>query len=357
MSALNIEMRITYFTDVKGTKRSTTWMSLGDFATTAIATTKAPDKASLPLVKLAAFGDQRSSKGSLRHDKNVLEVSGVEIDYDGEELPLDKAVKLLFATRVPAVIYSSPSHRPDKPRWRILAPFSKPLPPERRAQMVSRIAGLFPVEMAPESWALSQAYFYGSIAGQPPVAISEVDGPDFVPVDLHEDLDLTAKAKSSRPGSGKTHADDWFDQGDRLTDEAELRARIIAGGEGTHDALVSLAGLLARCGADYGALIAELTAVLQQRPVSVRNPDWHAHLADVPRLVQWVLQKEEVRRAAAAADDPWEKPHAEAVEPEEIEPEPEEWPKPMGLAAFHGLLGAAAAEIMPHTEGERPALC
>ena len=121
MSALAIQMRITSFTDVKGTKRCTAWMTLGDFATAAIATTTAPDKASLPLVKLAAFGDRRSPKGSLRHDKNLLDVSGIELDYDGEELPLDEAVRLLAAAKVPAVIYSSPSHRPDRPRWRILA--------------------------------------------------------------------------------------------------------------------------------------------------------------------------------------------------------------------------------------------
>jgi hypothetical protein len=278
-------------------------------------------------------------------------VTGVELDYDGEQLPLQTAAATLAVAKVPAVIYSSPSHRPDRPRWRILAPFSRALPPERRAQMVSRIAGLLPVEMAPESWTLSQAFFYGAIIGQPPVAIVEVDGADFIPVDLRDDLDVKAKAKSGKPDRGNGHADDWFDPG--VTDEGDLRARVSRGGEGTHDALVSLAGLLARRNVDSGELISELIDELLQRPIEARNPDWHAHLADMPRLVKWVLAKEQERRAGEGGDA-WAQPHAEAVEPEV--PEPEEWPEPMALAAFHGLIGEAVAEIMPHTEADPHAL-
>jgi hypothetical protein len=345
MSALKQEMRITSFTDVKGTKRNTAWMSLAEFAAAAIAHAKAPNKDALPLVKLAAFGERRSAKGSLRNDKNVLEVTGVEIDYDGEQLTLDQAAKIFAAAKVPAVFYSSPSHRSDKPRWRILAPFSKALPPARRAQMVSRIAGLLPVDLAPESWALSQSYFYGSIDGHTPVAIVEVDGPDFLPVDLRDDLDLTAKTKAGKASDSNGRADHCFDSG--IADEGELRARIIRGGEGTHDALVSLAGLLAWRGTSENALISRLADALQQRPVNERSDDWHRHFADIPRLVRWVLQKEQERREA----DPWSQPHAEAVEPEA-----EEWPEPMAMAAFHGLIGEAVAEIMPHTEADPHAL-
>jgi hypothetical protein len=149
--------------------------------------------------------------------------------------------------------------------------------------------------------------------------------------------------------------DEWFDPGPAPADEADLRARIAASGEGTHDALVSLAGLLARRGADSDELTSTLTDALQQRPLAARNPDWHRHLADVPRLVQWVLRKEH-ERCADDPDDPWAPPRAEAVEPEEIEPKPEEWPEPMTMAAYHGLLGEAVAEIMPHTEADAHAL-
>jgi Protein of unknown function (DUF3987) len=356
VSALDIEMRITSFSDVTGSRRGTTWMSLGQFAAAAIAQAHAPNKASLPLMKLAAFGERRSTKGSLRHDRNVLEVGGCELDYDGEELSLDQAEAILRTAKMPGIIYSSPSHTPAKPRFRIVVPFSIPRPPEWRAKMVSRVAGLFPVQLAPESWTLSQAYYYGSIHGQPPVIIIEVDGDDFVCVDLRDDLDAGAMAKPCKGNGANGQADDWFDPGHGgvTTDEGKLLARITSGSEGTHDALISLAGLLARRGTATDDLITELTDTLERRPETARNADWHKHLADIPRIVQWVLGKEQERRAAAA--DPWAQPHATAVEPEEIEQQPEEWPEPMALAAFRGPLGQAVAEIMPHTEADPHAL-
>ena len=41
----------------------------------------------LPWLKLAPFGDMRRAKGSLRHDANVLAITGVEADYDGGNMP------------------------------------------------------------------------------------------------------------------------------------------------------------------------------------------------------------------------------------------------------------------------------
>ena len=45
---------------------------------TRLRTRSAGDKHGLPLIKLATFGGVRSDKGSLRHDANVLTVTGAE---------------------------------------------------------------------------------------------------------------------------------------------------------------------------------------------------------------------------------------------------------------------------------------
>jgi hypothetical protein len=50
-----------------------------------------PAKDALPWIKLARFGDRRSDKGSLRHDANVLEIEGVEADYDAGRMALEEA--------------------------------------------------------------------------------------------------------------------------------------------------------------------------------------------------------------------------------------------------------------------------
>src|SRR5215831_12370758 len=44
----------------------------------------------LPWVKFALFGNLISDKGSLRHDANVLWVTGCEADYDGEFISFDE---------------------------------------------------------------------------------------------------------------------------------------------------------------------------------------------------------------------------------------------------------------------------
>jgi hypothetical protein len=57
--------------------------------------------------------------------------------------------------------------------------------------------------------------------------------------------------------------------------------------------------------------------------------------------------------------DPWAATSAQpqvqaepASQPPPSEVDEDDWPEPMELAAFHGLLGAAVGEIMPHTEAD-----
>jgi hypothetical protein len=130
---------------------------------TRLRTRSAGDKHGLPLIKLATFGGVRSDKGSLRHDANVLTVTGAEYDYDGEQVSFDRACDLLFAHGVACVVYTSPRHTPDAPRWRVLAPFSEPLAPARRQAMVARLNGVLGGVPDPASFALSQAFFAGFV--------------------------------------------------------------------------------------------------------------------------------------------------------------------------------------------------
>jgi hypothetical protein len=128
-----------------------------------IGNTTAPSKDKLPLLKLARFGSVRSASGSLRHDANVISVSGVEGDYDGEEMAPDEALKRLETVGLACLLYTSPSHTPAKPRWRILLPFSRELPPGRRSKMVDRANGVLGGVLARESWSLSQAFYFGRV--------------------------------------------------------------------------------------------------------------------------------------------------------------------------------------------------
>ena len=126
-------------------------------------TTTAPRKSLLPLLKLARFGTLRTTDNSLRHDANVVAVSGAEGDYDRGEMPIDEAKARLDAAGVAGLLYTTPSHTLAKPRWRALVPFSRELPPAKRSQMVDRLNGIFGGELSRESWTLSQTFYYGRI--------------------------------------------------------------------------------------------------------------------------------------------------------------------------------------------------
>lgn len=130
--------------------------------------TSAPTKAALPWLKLARFGDTRTASGSLRHNANVISITGIEGDYDGEILGADEAAGILFGASVASLIYSSPSHTPEKPRWRVLCPLAQDAPPEMRYELIGRLNHVLGGVLSTESFTLSQAYYYGFPPGAHP---------------------------------------------------------------------------------------------------------------------------------------------------------------------------------------------
>ena len=59
--------------------------------------------------------------------------------YDGSERGFDAACELLDKQGVAAIVYMSPSHTEDRPRWRALRPLLTELPPERPTHMMGRV--------------------------------------------------------------------------------------------------------------------------------------------------------------------------------------------------------------------------
>jgi hypothetical protein len=179
---------ITFFANHGATSKREVRLTLRELEEL-IRTTTAPSKEQLPWVKGARFGDQRTAAGSYRHNANVLAVSGIEGDYDGERISFDEAVEILRRAGILALIYTSPSHTPERPRWRILCFFSREYPPAERDRFMARLNGLFGGIFSHESWTLSQSYYYGSIARNPAHRVEIVAG---VAIDLRDDLDATA---------------------------------------------------------------------------------------------------------------------------------------------------------------------
>jgi hypothetical protein len=156
-----------------------------------ILTTTAKEKSRLPWLKLASFGSERTHNQSLRHNANVKALTGIELDYDGEQMSLDKAARILERAKLLSLLYTSPSNTKAKPRWRILLPTSCPRPPKLHYQLVSRVNDLFGGVMAPESYVLSQAYYFGSVRNSRDHHAAIIEG-DHVDEGL-DDSDVVAK--------------------------------------------------------------------------------------------------------------------------------------------------------------------
>ncbi len=158
-------LAITYYPDLPARlqdRSATTWAAL-------IQQIAAPheylSKQVMPLLKMARFGDTPTARGSLRHDGNILAVSGIEGDYDGGKVSLEIAAGLLALHGIEAALYSTPSHTPQAPRWRVACPLSCEHLPASRRDLVARLNGALGGILAPESFTLSQAYYFGKVAG------------------------------------------------------------------------------------------------------------------------------------------------------------------------------------------------
>jgi hypothetical protein len=178
-----------------------------------IKSTTASNKDALPWLKLARFGDNPSKNGCLRYNSNVTEITGLEGDYDGKVITMARATEILEEVGIEAIVYPSPSWALDKPRWRILCPFSRSLPPNERDRMMGRLEGSFRQSLgltavfADESWPLSQSFYFGYVTnGVSPPEPEYVEGTPINLLDKLDALQVTRpNGESSDKGDGTDH--------------------------------------------------------------------------------------------------------------------------------------------------------
>lgn len=178
-SPLDRPLAVARFADVRAARIDAQTTTLRKLADT-IRTTRAPAKASLPLLKLGTFGDVPTLKGSLRHDANLQTVTGIEGDYDGGVVTPEVARFRLATAGVAAIVATTPSHTDDAPRWRVLAPLSQAVTPAERLALAERLNGALDGILAPETFTASQAFYFGAVgdAPAPLVLISDGDALD-----------------------------------------------------------------------------------------------------------------------------------------------------------------------------------
>jgi hypothetical protein len=311
---------VTLFDNAAATRKRDTTFTIGDLATR-IKIVTATEKKRLPWLKLARFGNALTEKGSLRHDANLIALSGIEADYDAGNVSFDDACDKLTNAGIEAIVYTSPSHTEAVPRWRILAPFCTELPPDKRDHMMGRLNGLFGGIFATESWTLSQSYYYGSVAHNPVHRVEVIDG---TPIDDHDELD---EAWLGKPDTEPHKAGNGAHHHGRL--DADAMRDAIRTGISYHPASVRLVGRWAQNGTPFLDAQQRLLDLFDEVPEDNRDARWQARRADVHRVVRDIYGKQADKedapeRAKASAND------AKATIPSFRDPweasPPPEWP-------------------------------
>lgn len=115
-----------------------------------------PAKDQQPLVKLATF-EQDSRAGGCA----LLDIHGVELDYDAGQAQPQEAADLLQAAGIRAIVCSTYTSKPDFPKWRVFAPTSKPYEARHRAALVAAMDAVIGNIAARESYTPKQTFFIG----------------------------------------------------------------------------------------------------------------------------------------------------------------------------------------------------
>ena len=322
------DLTVTFFFDYTAAKKREERLTLQALAERIEKTTQR-SKANLPWLKLARFGDAKTDKGSLRNDGNMLAITGVEADYDGEQISLEDAEERLIKAGVAAILYTSPSHKPGKPRRRVLCPLSKEHAPDRRTAIMGRLNGLFGGIFADESWTLSQAYYFGSVNNYHAHRVAVIDG---IPIDQADELDKVWIGKNdTKPTlNGKTNCT-------KIDPAALLQA--IRDGKSYHRPMVRLLGHYARSGTSMliarGLLIDAMNSVFPPD----RDARWQDRMTDLDRCITDIYGTNAETRWQEGSYSPASGPPRPAASVADNAAEPEaEHPKAEGRGTPHGRL-------------------
>ncbi|WP_419898211.1 phage/plasmid primase, P4 family [Roseomonas sp. USHLN139] len=287
---------VTFFDNYAAIQKHEEAYSLRSLASR-IQNVTALEKSRLPWLKLARFGEARTEKQTLRHDANVLTITGVEADYDGEEVPFEAVMETASKSDLLCLLYTSPSHTPQKPRWRVLCPTSVELPPVQRSQLLGRLNGLFRGIFSGESWTLSQAYYFGSVKANPAHRVELNEG---TPIDQLHELDRIWQGKpNASSGQGK---DGKPRQGPM--DEAALLQEICTG-QAYHFASVRLLGRWAKNGIPYMDARQRLIDAMEAVFPPDRDARWLARRNDIDRCLDDIYGRQaKARDASRSAASP-----------------------------------------------------
>lgn len=290
------------------TKKTGTWQ---DFIKSIRDTGQYPQKGTLPLLKMAEMGNTLNRKKSLRHEGNIQQVTGVIGDYDSEVLPVAQAIELLEKKGIKAYVYTSASHTPEKPRWRVVCPLSKPHSPDAHTALTARLNGALGGILAGESFTLAQFYYFGKVKGvafEDALTFDDADEGGFI--DTLDELDnlaifkdgsrtptATPTASGTTPAhhTGGHHAGRWS----HAEFEAKVQelGRLLRSGDGRREMLKrAIASMSAKGVRDVETVGMAVRGIASQY-FDPADPEDVSNISD---LIEWATSRDNARAAEHA---------------------------------------------------------
>jgi hypothetical protein len=201
-------------------------------------------KSVCPLISMSEYGDTIGpGYDCLRYAANVKRVFGCEFDYDGNDVPIERAAEILSQAQIRAALHTTPT----KGHWRAIFPFSEPALPEKRAEYLGRANRALGGIASRESFALSQSFYVGRVRGTEYLAL-ETEGRC---IDLAADLEPLYPSGGTGAGNGQHDA----------TSDADLRAAFERG-ENRYQAMLKLSSRWAARGMAVDDIEAALLQML-----------------------------------------------------------------------------------------------
>ncbi len=300
---LPTEFHLTIFENVQATKKSTQIWSWSELVANLGSPPVFSSKRDMPLIKLAHFGKERTDKGSLRHDANLQRITGIEGDYDGGVVQPEEAIRRLEKHGIRALVYTTPSHTSEAPRWRVLAPLSGEHEPKHRLKFVSRLNNALGGILANESFTLSQAYYFGRLAGKGYRCLTTFGDPELGTfIDKLDELDQrTGRDWAQTPSepivlTATLAAAPLYRSADEIVRHL---GRLLRTGDGRRELLKSY---IAAKSAQY-MLPFEIRKLVEGFIQQYCDPSDPVDGADIERIIEWATNRDAVTRKQLEIDE------------------------------------------------------
>jgi hypothetical protein len=260
----------------------------------------APSKESLPLFVASEFGATKTTKGSIRHDKNVTSVTALVFDYDAGKVSILDAARAFEVQGIDAVIAPTASWTATKPKFRVVVPIAVLHGPTdylkaRRKELIEEIATLTGIAFSSETKTLSQSYYFGLPRSMPEEAqaVSIGYGKEFTPETGSHGSQKPPKTGPNSPGQGIPHPGGkrtHLDEGDIARLEQVLETGV---GE-VHQAMLSLSMAGLNRGMPAGSVIKYIQGLMLNW--ADNSERYNSRYADIPRIVEGAARRIEQER-------------------------------------------------------------